>query len=184
MTVVFTSLRRFSRCIVVVEASLVCCLPLRAQVASIDKGHQILVDRGLQIGGLIAQTSDPFHLSTMQAGGFTMPQWAWSSDVSTLGASPGATWSRWIDYANENDLTSAEQQYKSSLVQLQVGDEQDLVNNSSIRAATTAWFNNNRAKFPNAILYINQGAGEGTAAEATSLANWIAEAQPDMISFD
>ena len=50
-------------------ASLGFCLPLAAQVASLDKGHQILIDRGLPIGGVIALTSDPFHLSTMQAGG-------------------------------------------------------------------------------------------------------------------
>jgi hypothetical protein len=171
-------------CLGFLVVSFVFCVPLSGQIANLDKGHQILIDRGLPIGGVIALTSDPFHLNTMQTGGFTMPLWAWNSDVTTLGAAPGAPWSRWVDYANENDLTPAEQPYKSELVQLQVGDEQDLVNNSSIRAATTAWFNNNRAKFPNAILYINQGAGEGTAAEATSLANWIAEAQPDMISFD
>src|SRR5215211_4719753 len=137
--------------------SLSFCLPLNAQIVTLDKGHQILIDRGLPIGGVIALTSDPFHLNTMQAGGFTMPLWAWNSDVSTLGAAPGAPWSRWVDYTKENDLTPAEQPYTSNLVQLQVGDEQDLMNNSSIRAATTAWFNDNRAKFPNTILYINQG---------------------------
>ena len=39
-------------------AALASCLPApapaRAQIATLDKGHQILVDRGLQIGGLIA----------------------------------------------------------------------------------------------------------------------------------
>jgi hypothetical protein len=168
-------------------ASLAICfpaLPALAQIAALDKGHQILIDRGMQIGGLVALTSDPFHLSTLQGGGFTMPMWAWNSDVSKLGAAPGAPWSRWVDYTAENDLTPAEQPYKSNLVQLQVGDEQDIVNNSAVRAATTAWFNNNRSKYPGAILSINRPAGDGSAGEATSTANWIAEAQPDLISFD
>ena len=95
-----------------------------------------------------------------------------------------ALWSRWIDYTSESDLTLTEQPYKNNLVQLQVGDEQDIVNDSGVRAATTAWFNNNRSKFPSAILSINRPAGDGSASEATSTANWIAEAQPDMISFD
>src|SRR5204863_3204044 len=51
-------------------------------------------------------------------------------------------------------------------------------------AATTAWFNTNRAKFPDAILSLNRPAGDGSAAEATSTANWIADAQPDLLSFD
>jgi len=167
-------------------ATLAFLVPLaaQAQIASLDKGHQILIDRSLQISGVIALTSDPFHLSTLRAGGFTKPQWAWTSDVSTLGAVPGAPWSRWVDYVNENDLTSAEQAYKSSLVQLSVGDEQDIVNDPGVRAATTAWFNYNRAKFPGTILSINRPAGDGSAAEATSTANWIAEAEPDMITFD
>jgi hypothetical protein len=167
-------------------ASLAFSLPpgARAQVATLDKGHQILIDRGLQIGGLIALTSDPFHLSTLQAGGFTMPLWAWNSDISTLGPAPGAPWGRWVSYATENDLTPAEQPYKPNLVQLQIGDEQDIINDSAVRAATTAWFNNNRANFPSTVLSINRPAGDGSAAEATSTANWIAEAQPDMISFD
>src|SRR3954470_24574382 len=180
----FAILVRFHSCLIFLVASLGFCLPLGAQVASINKGYSILIDRGLQVGGVVAQTVDQFHLSTMQAGGFTIPQWAWTSDVSQLGAAPGAPWSRWLDYTVENDLTPAEQSYKNNLVQLQIGDEQDLVNNAAIRAATTSWFNNNRAKFPGAILYTNQGAGSGTASGATSMANWIAEAQPDMISFD
>jgi hypothetical protein len=176
-----TSIRNGLACLV---ASLAFALPSSAQIAGLDKGHQILIDRGLQISGLIALTSDSFHLSTMQTGGFTMPLWAWNSDVSALGGAGGAPWGRWVDYPNENDLTPAEQPYKSSLLQIQVGDEQDIINDPAVRAATTAWFNNNRSKFPSAILSINRGAGDGSAAEATSTANWIAEAQPDMISFD
>src|SRR5438552_5673658 len=175
---------RFRSGVAFLMLSLGFCVPLAAQVTSLDKGHQILIDRGVQISGLIALTENPFHLSTMQAGGFTMPLWTWSGDVSQLGAAPGAPWGRWIDYTSQSDLTSSEQPYKSSLVQLQVGDEQDIVNDSSVRAATTAWLNNNRGKFPNAILSINRTAGDGSAAEATSTANWIAEAQPDMITFD
>jgi hypothetical protein len=120
----------------------------------------------------------------MQAANFTMPLWAWNSDVSQLGPAPGAPWGRWIDYQSQNDLTASEQPYKPNLIQLQVGDEQDIVNDPAVRAATTAWFNDNRAKFPATLLYLNRPAGDGSASEATSTANFIAQAQPDMLTFD
>src|SRR5215212_9858884 len=104
MKLVHALLPRFNSCLAFLLVSLDFCVPVGAQIASLDKGHQILIDRGLPVSGLIALTSDSFHLSTMQAGGFTMPLWAWNSDVSTLGAAPGAPWSRWVDYVNENDL--------------------------------------------------------------------------------
>ena len=158
--------------------------PAHAQIASLDKGHQILLNRGLQIGGMVDQTYRPFHLSTLQGGNFTLPLWGFNADVSQLGAAPGVPWGRWIDYTSENDIAPAEQPYKSNLVQLQVGDEQDIVNDSSARAATTAWFNNNRTNFPDTLLSVNRPAGDGSASEATSTANWIAEAQPDLLTFD
>jgi hypothetical protein len=107
----------------------------RAQVASLSKGQQILVDRGLQINGVVALTSDPFHLSTLQSTNFTAPLWAWTSDVSKLGSAPGAPWAKWFDYTTQNDLTAAESPYRSNLVQLYVGDEQYL-NTPSIFADT------------------------------------------------
>ena len=71
---------------------LVATLSVRAQVPSLSKGQQILVDRGMQINGVVALTSDPFHLSTLQSTNFTAPLWAWTSDVSKLGSAPGAPW--------------------------------------------------------------------------------------------
>src|SRR4051812_32717982 len=93
-------------------------IPAHAQIASLDKGHQILRNRGLQIGGLVDQTYRPFHLGTLQGGNFTLPLWGYSADVAQLGAAPGAPWGRWIDYNTQNDIAPGEQAYKSNLVQL------------------------------------------------------------------
>ena len=175
---------RFRCWLFVAVALCLCTATARAQIGALDKGHQILIDRGLQIGGLIALPENPFHLGTLQGGNFTLPLWAWNTDVSKLGAAPGVPWGRWIDYTSQNSLAPAELPYQANLVHLQVGDEQDIVNDAGVRAATTAWFNNNRANFPGTLLSINRPAGDGSAAEATSTANWIADAQPDMITFD
>src|SRR2546430_12029822 len=81
----FLSPGRIGRCASFAVASLAICfaaLPALAQIAALDKGHQILIDRGMPIGGLVALTSDPFHLSTLQAGGFTIPMWAWNREGS------------------------------------------------------------------------------------------------------
>src|SRR5205814_357095 len=84
--VVPAGLRRSVPFVAFALASFAFCLAAQraaAQIATLDKGHQLLIDRGIPIGGLVALTSDPFHLSTLQADGFTMPMWAWNSDVST-----------------------------------------------------------------------------------------------------
>jgi hypothetical protein len=168
----------------VFATTLGCCFPLAAQIAALDKGHEILLGRGLQVGGLIDQTYRPFHLGMLQGANFTLPLWGWNTDIAQLGAAPGVPWGRWVDYTTQNDIDPAERPYKSNLVQLQVGDEQDIVNDPAARASTTAWFNNNRANFPSTLLSLNRPAGDGSSTEATSTANWIGEAQPDMISFD
>src|SRR5262245_49609903 len=120
---------------------------VRGEVASLSKGQEVLVARGLQLGGVIANTADPFHLTTLQSMNYTVPLWAWTPDVSKLGAAPGAPWSKWIDYTTQTDLPAGEQAYKSQLVSMGVGDEQDL-SSSTVYSASVSWFNNYRGNFP------------------------------------
>src|SRR5262249_38066640 len=146
-----------------------------AQVATITKGQQILVDRGMQLNGVIALTSDPFHLSTLQSTNFTAPMWAWTSDMSKLGAAPGAPWAKWFDWTTQNDLTAAEAPYRSNLVQLYVGDEQFLYQ-PDVFSSTRDWINNNRSKFPNTIILTNQW---GTEVAESIMIDFVAQANPD-----
>ena len=169
-----------ARVCAVAAVLLVATLPVRAQVASLSKGQQVLVDRGLQIDGLVALTSDPFHLSTLQSTNFTAPLWAWTSDVSKLGSAPGAPWAKWFDYTTQNDLTAAESPYRSNLVQLYVGDEQYL-NTPSIFTDTVNWFNANRSKFPTTIVLTNQW---GTEVAESTMIDFVSQANPDAVNFD
>jgi autotransporter-associated beta strand protein len=168
------------RAVAAAAAVLAAALPARGQVTSLSKGQQILVDRGLQLNGLVALTSDPFHLSTLQSTNFTAPLWAWTSDVSKLGAAPGAPWAKWFDYTTQNDLTAAESPYRSNLVQLYVGDEQALYQ-SNIFTDTVNWFNANGSKFPTSMLLTNQWGTE--VAEATMI-DFVSQANPDAVNFD
>lgn len=153
---------------------------LSAQVASLSKGQQILVNHGFQINGIIANTGDAYHLSTLQSMNYTAPMWAWTTDVTKIQANPTALWTKWFDYTVENDLPAAELPYKSSLATLCVGDEQNLAN-SGVYNGTVSWFTNNRGSFPNTMLYTNQWGTE--IAEGTMI-NFVAAANPDAVNFD
>ena len=154
--------------------------PAGAQLTTLDKGHQILLSRGLQIQGMIdpAQGAGGFHQTTYAGANFTTQNWIWTSNPSQI----TAPWARWLDYQNENDLTTAEQPLRSSLVNLSVGDEQFLdAAHEPARTNTINWFNNNRAKFPTSILMINHYGGQ---VNDNDLATFTAAAQPDLLSFD
>jgi hypothetical protein len=156
-------------------------LPLNAQ--TLDKGHRLLIERGLQIQAT-SVTYDNFHLNTMQGANFTAPSWTWdytAPDMSLLGApSNGVQWARWIDMNNESDLRPAEQPYKPNMVSLSVHDEQYLDSPSNMDA-TVNWFTANASKFPNTILYTNQW---GSETSVNAMRDLNSRAHPDMLSFD
>jgi hypothetical protein len=74
--------------------------------AQISKGNQILINRGLQVEGLVA-TYDTFHLSTYSNANYTAVIWLWDAprsydSMSQLGAAPGFPWARWVN--SETDM--------------------------------------------------------------------------------
>src|SRR5436189_3269434 len=75
--------------------------------AQLSKGHQILINRGLQIQGIVS-TYDTFHLSMLSNANYTTVNWLWNSPRSysgsmpLLGAAPGFPWARWV--ADETDM--------------------------------------------------------------------------------
>src|SRR5678815_40957 len=82
------------------------------QIASLNKGQQLLVNQGLQVFGLTNDTQYPVHYNqggynSVAATNLTGLQWSYSphpelgqpaTDMSVLGAAPGATWGKWADY--------------------------------------------------------------------------------------
>ncbi|HOX56489.1 MAG TPA: hypothetical protein P5205_06610 [Candidatus Paceibacterota bacterium] len=152
--------------------------------AQIGKGHQILINRGLQIEGLVA-TYDTFTLSRYSNANYTAIIWLWDpprsyDSMSVLGAAPGFPWARWV--AGENDMPplGGESACLSQLVNLQLADEWNL-NDDAIRTRAVNWFNNVRTNWPNTILSANNWGGQISDA---NLADFITRAQPDMICFD
>src|SRR5262245_37801865 len=157
-------------------------LPGRAQLS---KANQILLNRGLQIQGLVS-TYDTFHLSSFSNANYTAVNWLWASprsysgSMSLLGAAPGFPWGRWV--ADETDMPplGEEGPYLNQLVALQLGDEWDL-NNDTTRTRAVNWFNSVSSNWPNTILFANNGGGQVTDA---NLIDFVSRAHPDLISFD
>src|SRR4029079_5723524 len=113
--------------------------------------------------------------------------WSWGVDdsphpkLNTL--TSGQKWGKWQDpnISPGSALDATEASRSADLIALQVGDEQqsDLENPNGV---TKAWFQASHAGnyFPNQLQYVNSFYINSDAAYAT----FIADANPDAISFD
>ncbi len=160
----------------------------RAQIATLDKGHSLLVSDGLQIWGADTDNSYPFDYNTMAAANLNAVFWGFGGTPTTnmSALSPGDKWGKAVDPSSDPTtvLTADENAHKSDLVALQVGDEQDLSNNpnGSSFTQTVSWFQNAQSNntFANQLLYVNQD----TIFSDANFASFIGQANPDAISFD
>ena len=145
--------------------------------AQLSKGNQILVNRGLQVQGMVTR-DDVFHLTTYQNANHTSINWLWNSNPSLMGAAPGFPWSRWVSAETNVPPQGAELPYMSQLVSLQLGDEWNL-NEDATRTRAVNWFHAIRASFPASILYMNNYGGQVGDAQ---LSDFISRASPDIVA--
>jgi hypothetical protein len=187
--------------VIAAAAAVVACVAgesARAQTVSLSKGNQILLNRGFQIQGLTLKENG-FHLTPAANGatfsggyydvGYNTVNWSFSnvsntpnSNVSALGAAPGAPWARWVDTEANMPPLGDEGPYMSNLVGLSLADEQDL-NNPTVRDAAVAWFNHVKPNpaYANTLLYTNSFGGQ---VQDNNLIDFVNRAHPDMMSFD
>lgn len=155
----------------------------QAQIATLDKGHQLLLNGGLQIWGLNTDSFQyTFNYNNLTAA--NMNAVMYSHGQSNTGAlSPGQKWGKWVDYHGNPStaLDATEMAHYSDLVAIQVGDEQqsDL---ESPTSATKAWFDAAHSSnlFTDKLLYVNSAY----ANDAGAYINFVASANPDAISWD
>jgi len=93
-----------------------------ASPAQVSKANQILINRGLQVQGMVT-SGDGFHLNTYSNANYTSINWLWESNPSLMGPAPGFPWSRWVHDETNVPPQGAESPYRSQLVTLQLGDE-------------------------------------------------------------
>ena len=149
-----------------------------AAVGALSKGHTILIDRGLQVQGMVTK-DDVFHRDAYEGANYTAINWLWQSNPEAHGTAPGFPWARWV--GDENQMPSAgKAPYLDQLIALQLGDEWHL-NDPAVRDRAVNWFNAIRNQWPDTILYMNNFGGQVNDA---ALGDFITRARPDMLSFD
>jgi hypothetical protein len=184
------SLNRF--CFVLSSAAVLLFAPtVHAQVS---KGHLILMDRGLQIQGMITP-DNYFHLDVYSNANYTAVNFLGDSSgnlgpISTfVGATPGFPWARWANDetnmpcagTNNNGISRTNEiPYTNQLVNVQLGDEWDLNGNAN-RTRLVNWFLSVKTNWPNTILYHNNW---GSQIGDGPLADFYTRAHPDMLCFD
>jgi autotransporter-associated beta strand protein len=161
--------------------------PVRAQIATLDKGHQLIVNNGLQIWGFNSDTQYPVDYNELSAGNMTAVMYGFSTDTGSLSA--GQKWGKWVDpnpnsgtYTSPaNSLSPTESTHALDLIAMQIGDEQqgDIENPNGY---TKAWFDAAHASnlYPNQLLYTNSFFINNGPAYAS----YIQNANPDAISWD
>jgi autotransporter-associated beta strand protein len=164
-------------------------LDARAQLTTLDKGHQLLVNSGLQIWGLNTDSFQyNFNYNNFTAANMNAVMWSFGqSNAGVLSA--GQKWGKWVqpdpsqsNYTSPaNSLNGTETAHYNDLVAIQVGDEQqtDLENSSGY---TKAWFDaaHNGNYFNDRLLYINSTF----VNSIPNFFNFIGAANPDAISWD
>jgi hypothetical protein len=157
------------------------CLLALAQSANaqLSKGQQILLNRGLQVQGMV-NSADIFHFDTYTNANYSAINWFYSSVPSAMGPAPGFPWGRWVSQQSEMPPSSDEASYMSQLVTLSLSDEpyMDSTNNF---INMLNWYTNVQPSFPNTILYVNNWGGELSDG---ALSSFIAQAHADMMTFD
>ena len=152
------------------------------QAQALDRGHRVLVDKGLQIQAL------SFAFET---GYFDIHRWA-ESNFTTISLSgglyrtpllppaPGIPWTRWMyhgaPYPANADIEPSEYPFVSNLVNLQVKDEQDITDPAEL-AGIVAAFASIHSRHPDVIVHTNGGGGN-THAE---IRHYMQQTQPDML---
>ncbi len=157
------------------------------QLATLDKGHQLIVNNGLQIWGFNSDTQYPVDYNELSAANMTAVMYGYTTDTGSLSA--GQKWGKWVDpnpnsgtYTSPaNSLNPTESAHASDLIAMQIGDEQqgDIENPNGY---TNAWFDAAHASnlYTNQLLYTNSFF----VNNPTNYTNFIANANPDAISWD
>jgi len=153
------------------------------QIATLDKGHQLLVNSGLQIWGLNTD-SQQYTFNYSNFTGVNMNAVMWSFNQSNPGVlSAGQKWGKWVDHLGNpaTALNATELAHYADLVAIQVGDEQqsDLENPNG---ATKAWFTaaRNANLYTDKLLYVNSTY----VNDVNAYINFVATANPDALSWD
>jgi hypothetical protein len=174
----------------VLAAAVACTAPAAMalpgeDLSNLDKGHRLLIQNGLQVIGLV-DTGTPFTPATYQAANYTSILW-WMGNMNP-GVAPNTPWVESVPSPSlmpDLNAASLPPGYMNKLVGLSLGDENNLNDRSpgGVFDQNVAWFQAAKANpaYANTILYANSW---GSQLTDQNLNDFIAQARPDMVSFD
>jgi len=153
---------------------------------SLDRGHKLLLEYGLQYQALVFPFSYPagesFSMIRWAESNFSTPNTHETAAPAVFGSAPGVQWSRWMNWADcegSMNLQDWERDYIPTLVALQAGDEKH-IEDSGIANTMRDCFAHWRTNYPRAISYTSQHGWDG--ASVAQHQAYQATAQPDMVN--
>ncbi len=138
------------------------------QTWPLTKGHQILLDRGLQIDTLII-ASDNWANAAWAASKFTTPNLSGGRPVT-----PGDPWAIF-----GGTSIALDDPYIPGLIAWAYKDEQDISDPAQV-AEAKAWIETYRPHLPNTLLFTNQGS----RSDIDDMRRYTQEVRPDMVHCD
>lgn len=174
---------KLRRAFAAIGISLIVAPSVSGQIATLDKGHQLLENSGLQIWGLNTDSFQySFNYNNLTAA--NMNAVMWSHGQSNPGVlSAGQKWGKWVDHLGNpaTALNATETAHYADLLAIQVGDEQQ-TDLESPNGATKAWFNAAHAGnyFTDKLMYVNSTY----VNDVNAYINFVATANPDALSWD
>ena len=159
---------------------------------NLSHGHQVMLDRGLQIAGLVYTGFNDYD--RWQSANFTTMDFDWSQNhphafstyyMEIMDMDPDQLWCRMYNYeVNENNggLDPWETSVKlDTFVGYRYGDEVDDLDESArlndMYSRYRAW----NTQYPDSLAYTNVYANQYSTS---TLRNYMAVTQPDMLMFD
>ena len=110
------------------------------QCGNLDRGHQILLQKGLQLQARVLNNRS-FGQARWDESDFTTANlWARTNIWDLLAPPPGSPWACWAGgpVSFSTTLTFNESPYLSNMVSFQAGDEQDLSNPANVDVSVLA----------------------------------------------
>jgi len=157
-----------------------------AQAQTLDRGHRVLVERGIQLQAITRPTQNGhFDLALWNQSNFTTidfqltpyPSASQIANFPTLADIDGLPWTRDMDaqeFYLDHDLFAHEVAHVSDLVRFQIKDEQDLTNPEEL-AYTVDIFDFLRNKYPDVLLNVDVGMS------VLEMQNFMQQVKPDLL---
>ena len=151
-------------------------------VEDLSRGHNILLQQGLQIQASCIDTMVDFDLPNWAASNFTSAFFWHTYPMTLMPAPPGLPWG--MSNFVANDVSPVFQPYAPRLINYQMGDEGaqgDDLANADDRASLKTAMEEFHVNWPNVITFTNQ---YGNQYSTETMQTYMREVEPDMLSFD